>query len=54
MNVKKEWKLYESDNKPRGVLEKEDDVIDIQKNIDSMHNSTKTIEWDLVLMVWMG
>ena len=42
--VKNEWRLYANDNKLRGVLEKEDDVIDAQKYIDIMHNWAKTLK----------
>jgi len=40
--VKNECRLYADDSKLIGVIEKEGDVIDIQKDIDSMQNWAKT------------
>jgi hypothetical protein len=40
--IKNECRLYADDSKLIGVNEKEEDAIDIQKDIDSMQSSEKT------------
>jgi hypothetical protein len=40
--VKNECRLYADDSKLIGVIEKDDDVVDIQKDIDSMQNWAQT------------
>jgi ribonucleases P/MRP protein subunit RPP40 len=40
--IKNECRLYADDSKLIGVIEKEEDAIEIQKDIDSMQNWAKT------------
>ena len=40
--IKHECRLYADDSKLIGVIEKEEDAIDIQKDIDSMQSWAKT------------
>jgi hypothetical protein len=40
--IKNECRLYVDDSKLKGIIDKEEDAIDIQKDIDSMQGWAKT------------